>query len=108
MRQMLEEMAAALKSIGRSSEPATRVIGLMLLGVALNVVALHVTDSLRREAHARERFSPIAEVARADLRVVRIAVGRFEKDWRRRARAWDGSVKLGDGDPAPRHPVRGC
>ena len=108
MRQMLEEMAAALKSIGRSSESATRVIGLMLLGVALNVAALHVTDSLRKEAQARERIAPIAEIARADLRMVHIAVLRVQKDWQRRARAWDGSVKLGDGDPAPRHVVRGC
>jgi hypothetical protein len=74
MRTMLEEMAIALKSIGCCSESATRVVGLMLLGVALNVAALHAVDCLRSETHACKRISPIADAARTDIRLVRVVV----------------------------------
>jgi hypothetical protein len=79
MITMLEEIVAALRSIGRSSESTTRVVGLMLLGVALNVAALHAVDCLRAEAHPHQRISPIADVARTDIRVVRVVVVRALK-----------------------------
>jgi hypothetical protein len=76
MRTLFEEILASLRAVGRSPESATRVIGLMLLGVLLNIGALELVDSLRAETHTPKRLSPVSDVARMDIGIVRVAVVR--------------------------------
>ena len=72
MKSILEDVFAALKDIGHTSKSAARVVGLILLGVVLNMAALHIT-------HSRERIAPIADIARTDIKIVQVVVVRALK-----------------------------
>jgi hypothetical protein len=79
MRPLFEEILASLRSAGRSPEPLARVVGLILLGIVLNLAALQMVESLHSHTHSHARLSPISDVARHDIGAMRVAVARVLK-----------------------------
>jgi hypothetical protein len=73
MRTLLEDVQLALRQMWRSSEMLATVLPLLVLGIALNVVALQVIGSVRVPSHG-ERSEQVSKVARTEVRVARTMV----------------------------------
>lgn len=85
MMTLIEEMRLAVLQIWQSlgfegsSRTAAAVVPALVLGIALNVVALGVVDSVRTGGHARCQKTGLRSVARSEFVVVRAMVASAKK-----------------------------
>ena len=89
MMTMLEDLRLALRqlcgAVGLSGNVAT-VVSLVVLGVALNLVALNAVESVRVRKHPGHGTATLRRAARTELKVMRTVVVSTLK-------------KIGDGQP---------
>jgi hypothetical protein len=74
MMTMLEDLRLTLRqlcgAVGLSGSTAT-VVSLLVLGIALNAVALNATESMRARRHSSYGTATLRRAARTELRVMR-------------------------------------
>jgi hypothetical protein len=111
MMTMLDDLRLALRQIcgamGLSGNAAT-VVSLVVLGLALNAVALNAAESMRTRKHPSQGTVALRRAARTELKVVRTVVvstlkkiGGGERGWcfaeQRETDQMPGSTKYGVG-----------
>ncbi|MGD0443825.1 MAG: hypothetical protein ABSA39_07810 [Edaphobacter sp.] len=90
MTTLFEDLKVALQQICRAlgmRGTAAAVVPLVVLGVALNVVALSTMEHVRNQRHPGDRHTALRSAARTELKVVRtVLVSTLKKmdDGRRR------------------------
>ncbi len=88
---MLEDLRLALRQICRAmglSGNAATVVSLIVLGVALNIVALHAVKYVGVGKHARHERTALRSAAKTELKVVRTVVVTTLKKFGNNGRRW--------------------
>ena len=87
MMTLMEDIRLAVRQMLRSAETVATVLPVLVLGIALNVVALKVVNGVRVETHGGGR-TPVSKVARTEVRVVRDVIASALKKIGDREQGW--------------------
>jgi hypothetical protein len=91
MITLLEDLRLALSQICRAtglSGTGLTVVPLVVLGIAMNVAALSIAESLRSDRHSRHEHAGLRSAALTELKVVRTVLGSTVKKIGDSQRRW--------------------